>query len=144
MYASRIRSSPMNRRARSAIPGSARSSSRPVGRLRRSLRRSRRSGEGERRRGLAVAAEDPQVGVDAVAGGQWLALGQAERAAAVRSSLAAKEESMLETWRREAMRQVEQVRDEQDLDPGVQHRADHLPRDLGALALVRSRERLVA
>jgi hypothetical protein len=95
------------------------------------------------RRRAGCCGEDPSVGVFAVAGGQRLTLYDLERASPVRLALGAQEEGGVELVGVGAVGEFVHVRDEEDSDLLVDHRADDLARDLGAFALVGRGERLV-
>ena len=95
-------------------------------------------------RRVAGIAEDPVVGVIAVACREWLPHAQSVGALPVGSALRAEEERAVVLLAEEAVGEVEEVGDEEDLDPAFEHGSDQLAGDLRAFSFVRRRERLVA
>ena len=88
-------------------------------------------------RRVAGIAEDPTVGVLAVTCREWLAHAQSVGALPVGSPLGAEEECTVELLAVDAVGEAEEVGDEDDLDPGLEHGSDQLAGDLRAFAFVR-------
>ncbi|HEX3004837.1 MAG TPA: hypothetical protein VHO27_11550 [Angustibacter sp.] len=87
--------------------------------------------------------EDARVDVFTVTRRLGATRHDAEGAFAVRAPLGPEEEHPVAVHAQRA-RELEQMRDEHHANSTVDHRADHVTTDLGTLALVRRRERLVA
>ncbi len=96
------------------------------------------------RRAVEIGAEYAPVHVFPITGRQRLPLGYPERSPPVSLPLGAEEQRGLHSLDVEALRQVEQMSDEEHLDAACQQRPDDLPGDLRAFPLVGRSERLVA
>ena len=95
-------------------------------------------------RRVAGIAEDPTVGVVAVACREWLAHPQPVGALPVGSPLGTEEERAVVLLPVKAVGEVEEVGDEDNLDPALEHGSDQLAGDLRSFSLVCRRERFVA